>query len=737
MADQRLIVVSNRLPVSVQVKSGKVQAERTIGGLASALSSVTDRPDTAWIGWPGMQTSNANVRVKVEDHLLRHFGLLPVFIPSAQFEKFYTGFSNNCIWPLFHNFPRLAKYVPAEWDAYRAVNELYCQRVLEVAKPGDKIWVHDYQLMLLPALLRERLPGASVGFFLHIPFPSYEIFRELPWRNEVLRGLLGADLIGFHTYDYMRHFLSSLLRLLGLEHDLGQVTHHGRLLRADIFPLGVDSLALSEMAQRPPVVQKAKNLLKKFEGQKTVLSVDRLDFTKGINERLLAYELFLDKHPHWRERVRLVLICVPSRTSVASYRQLKRQVDELVGRINGKFGSPGWTPVWYLYRGFATEELLSFYLSADVAMVTPIRDGMNLVAKEYLASRVDNSGVLILGEAAGAASELGEALVVNPNDLDGMADALLAALTMPAAEQGRRNQPMRDRLLRYDSARWAADFLARLDEVKSAQTRRRRAKLEGKWRDDLVGQFRSSGRRLLLLDYDGTLVPIFRSPEQAVANDELKSLLSKLAADNRNTIVVISGRDHETLEEWVGGLGVWLVAEHGAWRSDAHGSNWQVLDVDANTDWKATIRPVLERYADRTPGSLVEEKTLALVWHYRMADPELGSLRAKELADTLEGFVANTSLHVLRGSKVLEVKQSGVGKGKAAARWLLTTPPPDFVLAAGDDETDEDMFDALPRNGWSVRVGHVIHSQANYYLNNSAEVRELLRELCEASAGSR
>lgn len=724
----RLLVVSNRLPVAVAFEGGSLRARRTIGGLASALTSVAERAEMLWVGWPGMHTDDAAQRSEIGSRLASDFGCLPVFIPHDLFDKFYQGFSNNCLWPLFHYFPRLANYEPDEWQAYRAVNELYCQRVIEVARPGDRIWVHDYQLMLLPNLLRRALPDEAIGFFLHIPFPTYEIFRDLPWREQLLRGVLGADLIGFHTYDYMRHFLSSLLRLLGLEHDLGQIGVGSRLARADTFPLGVDTPHLAELAADPQVLAQTSELAGKFKTQKTILSVDRLDFTKGIPARLLAFERFLDRHPDWLGKVRLVLICVPSRTEVPAYQKLKGQVDELVGRVNGKFGALDWQPVWYLYRGFSTNELAGFYRYSDVAMVTPLRDGMNLIAKEYLACRVDDSGVLILSETAGASGELGEALLVNPNDLDGMADAIEAALTMPGEEQARRNRPMRERLRRYDSARWADDFLSRLDETLSLQTSRRR-RLDDARRAELLAQYQSAQRRLLLLDYDGTLTPIVSLPGQAGPDTELKGLILRLTESPRSTAVVISGRDHRTLEGWLGGLGLTLVAEHGAWLSDRNGKNWRMIEAEGGSDWKAVIRPVLETYVDRTPGSLVEEKSLALVWHYRMADPELGSLRAKELADTLASFVANTALHVLHGSKVLEIKDSGVGKGKAAMRWLNATPPPDFVLAIGDDETDEDMFEALPAEAWTVRVGHALHTRARFYLDGPSEVRDLLQQL--------
>jgi trehalose 6-phosphate synthase/phosphatase len=575
--------------------------------------------------------------------------------------------------------------------------------------------------------VRRRLPGASIGFFLHIPFPSYELFREVPWREHLLRGLLGADLVGFHTYDYMRHFLSALQRGLGLEPDFGCVLPDNRMVRADTFPLGVDAAGLAEMAGPGRRGRAAR------PSQRTILSVDRLDFTKGIPQRLMAFERFLERYAAWRGKVQLTLIAVPSRTRVLAYQQLKRQIDELVGSINGRFSTPEWTPIRYLYRSFVLEQLVQFYRDADVALVTPLRDGMNLVAKEYLASRADNTGVLILSETAGAAAEMGEALIVNSNDLDGTAAAIQTALTMPPGEQVRRNTPMRERLARYGVRRWADDFLARLDDTKRIQQAQERRKLDGDLRANMLQAYHNSARRVLLLDYDGTLVPLAPLPDQAVPDEELLGLLRRLAGVPENKVIIVSGRDHVTLEHWLGGQGAVLVAEHGAWLYDNSRQTWQQVDGASAAGWKPQIRPLLETFVDRTPGAVLEEKSLALAWHYRMADPELGALRAKELADTLASLVANTSLQVLRGSKVLELKDSSVGKQRAAARWLNATPRPDFVLAMGDDETDEDMFQALAPSDWSVRVRHNLHSRARFYLDDTSDARQLLEDM----AGSR
>jgi trehalose 6-phosphate synthase/phosphatase len=729
---RRLIVVSNRLPVRVEDVEGEFQYQQSVGGLTTTIDVLRERLDMIWFGTPGLSVEDERSETEISAKLWEDFKCVPLFIDAKEFNLFYNGFSNGSIWPMFHYFPQYAHYDQSEWQAYHDVNQKFCDEIVRITRPGDLIWVHDYHLMLLPAMLREVLPDAPIGFFLHIPFPSYEIFRALPWREEILEGLLGADLVGFHTFGYARHFISSLMRLLGLEHEFGQVTVGERAVKIDTFPLGVNVDRFSSAIEDEAVQTELKDLRQKTEGQKVVLSVDRLDFTKGILHRLNAYEKFLMEHEEWHERVTLVSLLVPSRTHVPEYQLIKSQVDEMIGRLNGKFSQPGWTPIWYLYRSVPFSELIALYQLADVALVTPLRDGMNLVAKEYVASRPDGTGVLVLSETAGAAAELGEAILVNPHDEEMMVDALIRALSMPVEEQKQRNFVMRARLRRYDTDRWADDFINQLEWAQSLHAGQQPRRLLGDLQEQVLHDFQKAEQSLMLLDYDGTLVSFARTPEGAKPDKELLELLSKLTGSSKNTVVVISGRDSDTLEAWLGGTGVDMVAEHGAKTRLAGDDDWQITEEDYSNEWKARLRPVFEVYVDRTPGALLEEKGAALVWHYRRADPGLGELRAAELIQTLEGFVANTSLHILQGHKVIEVKPSTVSKGKAAQPWLTRKPRNDFVLAIGDDVTDEALFEAVPEDCWSVKVGIPGHSKARYYLSDPFEVRRLLRTLSAA-----
>jgi trehalose 6-phosphate synthase/phosphatase len=503
----------------------------------------------------------------------------------------------------------------------------------------------------------------------------------------------------------------------------------GRPVNVETFPLGIDVDRFAGAAGQPEAQADIVDLRRQTQNRKVILSVDRLDFTKGIPQRLEAYGRFLEDHPDWHNRVTLIAICVPSRVRVPEYQALKRQVDELVGRINGQFAQPGWMPIWYLYRALPFERLIPMYLLADVAMVTPLRDGMNLVAKEYLATRTDETGVLVLSETAGAADELSEALILNPHDEQGMVNALHDALQMPVKEQKARNQPMRTRLRRYNTVRWANDFLARLEVTAQLYLTVQREQLSGELRQKLLQQYRESERRLLLLDYDGTLVSFVRRPTQAVPDADLLAQLQRLATHSKNTVVIISGRDEAILEEWLGDTGVNLVAEHGAKVRLAGQKEWLQTDFSRAEEWKSQLWPLLEVYADRTPGALVEEKPGSLAWHYRGADPEIGSLRAKELINALEGLVANTSLHLLHGNKVVEVKSSNISKGTAVQRWLIQQPGFDFILAIGDDVTDEYLFAVMPDESWTIKVGPVKNTRARFYVSGPVEVRQLLQEL--------
>ncbi|MBN1208687.1 MAG: bifunctional alpha,alpha-trehalose-phosphate synthase (UDP-forming)/trehalose-phosphatase [Myxococcaceae bacterium] len=721
----RLLLVSNRLPVTVKVEKDTASVVRSAGGLATGLRGPHERSGGVWIGWPGdVSRLSGAQRAKVESQLAE-LRCVPLYLSSSEVSRYYEGYSNRVLWPLCHYLPERVPRQDRDWEAYAKVNERFAELVARHYQPGDTIWVHDYQLMLVPGLLRQRLPEACIGYFHHIPFPSSEIFRPLPHREELLRGLLGADVVGFHTPGYVHHFSSTLLRVLGLETDIDQITYEGRAVKLGAFPMGIDAAAFEGLAQEPGVLEEVRVLKERSAGQRLLVGIDRLDYTKGIPRRLLALQRLLEREPALRGRLRLIQVAVPSRTQVEDYATYREKVDELVGRINGLYGSVHNVPIHYLYRSFNERQLAALYRAADVMLVTPIRDGMNLVAKEFCAARPDEEGVLVLSEFAGAASELRDAVIVNPYDVEATADAIEQALEMPAEERRKRMRSLRAQVKSRDVHWWVRHFLETLEAVPAPSQRPGQGSMA-----EVVARLKGAGRRVLLLDYDGTLVGHAPRPELAGPDPELKALLARVAALPDTQVHIVSGRFRETMEEWLGELPVGLHAEHGLWSRAGLGAPWRMLE-GVSSEWKELARPLLEAFTERVLGSFVEEKTMSLAWHYRQVDPGYGAWQARELRLKLCELLAQSPLEVLPGAKVVEVRPRGVHKGLVVAKALEGQPPGVLVAAMGDDRTDEDLFAALPEGSLSVHVGGKL-SRATHRLNGPGEVRKVLSVLLEA-----
>ncbi|HSG32643.1 MAG TPA: bifunctional alpha,alpha-trehalose-phosphate synthase (UDP-forming)/trehalose-phosphatase, partial [Thermodesulfobacteriota bacterium] len=583
----KIIFVSNRLPVTIKRdQNNELEAIASGGGLVTALSTFEKMSEKVWIGWPGVldkRNKSENDEIK---ELLKQYDYRPVSLNSKQIKEYYEGFCNETIWPLFHYFVQYAIYEKTFWDTYRSVNQKFCDAVLKEARHDSIIWIHDYHLLLLPNMIRQKLPDARIGFFLHIPFPSSEIFRLIPWCREIIDGLLGSDVIGFHTFDYVRHFAESVRRIVGIEHTLGQFTLGSRAVRVDTFPMGIDYNKFSKSPSEPVVKEKISKLKKEIGGDyKVILSIDRLDYTKGIPNRLQAIEHFLDNNPGYKQKVIFIVVAVPSRTEVEHYKKLKENVEYLTGKINGKHGSIGWTPIWYLYRSFEFDDLIALYSIADILYITPIRDGMNLVAKEYVATKNDGNGVLILGEMAGTAKELGEAIIINPNDIEKTSNALKKALEMHINDKTARMKSMQKRLKRYDIKKWTNDFMDRLSQIKDVQKQIESKVLAGNGKNSLINDYKKASKRLLLLDYDGTLMPFNENPANVSPDKEVIQILSNLKNDKRNTVVIVSGRDRGTLQSWLGNLTHGMVAEHGVWIKNGSWSTIEKLD----NSWKDEI----------------------------------------------------------------------------------------------------------------------------------------------------
>ena len=733
----RLIVISNRLPLTLTEKNGKYEYKQSVGGLATGIMSYLDKlrenssekVEYVWLGWPGLSPKTESKKKELKKTLLEDYNCFPVFFPEKAKDKFYNGFCNKTIWPLFHYFTMLTVYDDEFWNQYKLVNEEFKKAVMEIIQEGDIIWVHDYHLMLLPELIRKSTSlETKIGYFLHIPFPAYELFRLLPreWAKEILNGLLGSDIIGFHTHDYTKYFMTSVLRILGYEHNMGKILLNDRVVLAETYPMGIDFKKFSETAKSEDVEKEIQNYRLKFKTNKLILSIDRLDYTKGLINRLKGYESFLKDNPNWIGKVNLLLIVVPSREGVEHYQSMKKQIDELVGKINGHYGTLEWQPIIYQYRSFVLNQLVALYSMSDAMLVTPLRDGMNLVAKEYIASKVDKKGVLILSEMAGAASELGESVQVNPNDISSIALAIQQSLEMPVEEQVKRNTIMQKRLKRYNITKWATDFIDSIEEVKKEQKGLLASHLSNDIENQIIQDFHSSNKKALFFDYDGTLVPLASTPEKAVPGHDLLKLLEEISNIPGTDIFIISGRDKEFLEKWFGSLReLNFVAEHGIWKKEKQ-YNWELMN-NISVDWMSTILPILELYSDRVPGSFVEEKEYSLAWHFRKADVESGPVYAQNLIDSLQNLTARMELQILRGNKVIEIKNSALNKG-TALNYYLRKNDYDFVLVIGDDVTDDDMFKVQYEPSYSVKVG-LKSTHARYSVYDYRDVRNILEKL--------
>ncbi len=726
---QKLVVVSNRLPISVSKdEKGKLQFSSSSGGLATAMSSLDiDKESFLWIGWPGIASEELTTddRKQIEATLEEH-NFIPVYLNQKQVDNFYSGYANDTIWPLFHYFQSYANNNPKYWKAYQDVNEAYASAVITNIDVNSYVWVHDYHLMLLPQKLRILLPRLAIGFFLHIPFPSYEIIRQLPNRREILEGLMGSDLVGFHIYDYVRHFLSSCKRILSSEVKGSSIDNYGRNTTADSFPIGIDYKKFDEAANSRTVSKRAREINKIYKNQKIILSVDRLDYSKGILERLEAFELFLKEHPHQHGKVSLVVVAVPSRTDVETYQHLRDQIEQAIGRINGQYADVKWTPISYQFKNLPFDELVALYSASDIALVTPIRDGMNLVAKEFVACRTDNDGVLILSEMAGAVDELHEAIKVNPNDTRSIVKAIEDGLNMPEKQQKARIKLMKQRISEYTIQRWAEDFIEQLRAIKQTQATQYRKIMTKKDELKLYENYTQSKKRLILLDYDGTLRDFVSTQKiyDPEPSKDLRDILKKISSDPKNTVYIISGRPAETLEKWFGSYKVNLAGEHGA--ALKVDGKWQTKEH--NFDGKRQeILNLLTKYTLRTPGAYVEDKKSSIVWHYRTVPEQLAFVRKEGLINELSRILLDTSLDICQGSKIIEIKPKTVGKDILVASTIKKLKP-SLILAIGDDYTDEDMFKVIGKHNYTIKVGRD-QTAANYRIRSVSHVHELLKKL--------
>ncbi|MCO5549425.1 hypothetical protein L7F22_002896 [Adiantum nelumboides] len=716
---QRLLVVANRLPVSATRIGDTWSLELSAGGLVSALLGVRQF-ETRWIGWAGVNVADEVGQVALKN-ALEEKRCVPVFLDEETVHQYYNGYCNNVLWPLFHYLglpqeDRLSatRSLEDQFEAYKRANSKFAEVVQSIYKEGDVIWCHDYHLMFLPKCLKDYNSNMKVGWFLHTPFPSSEIYRMLPSRSELLKAVLCADLIGFHTYDYARHFVSACTRILGLEGTRSGVEDHplGKLTRVAAFPIGIDPERFSEALSRADVKGYVKELQQKFAGRKVMLGVDRLDTIKGIPQKLLAFEKFLDENVEWRDKVLLVQIAVPTRTDVHDYQRLTSQVHEIVGRINGRFGTLTTVPIHHLDRSLDFHRLCALYAVTDVAIVTSLRDGMNLVSYEFVACQNIKKGVLILSELAGAAQSLGAgAILVNPWNISDVAVAIKDALDMSETEREECHRHNFEHVTTHTAQVWADTFVSELnDTILEAELRTRRIPPQLPV-EEAVAKYQEARNRLLILGFNATMTtqvdgPGRRGPEQIREmklrlHPHLQEVFGVLCKDLKTTIVILSGSERSVLDEAFGSFDLWLAAENGMFLRHTRGDWKTTMPEHLNMDWMDSVQPVFDYFRERTPRSYVEVRETSLLWNYKNADVEFGRVQARDMLQHLwTGPISNAAVDVVQGGRSVEVRPVGVSKGAAIDRILgeivhrkRITTPIDYVLCAGHFlSKDEDIY---------------------------------------------
>jgi trehalose 6-phosphate synthase/phosphatase len=678
---------------------------------------------------------------------------VPLFPDPELVEGHYDGFCKSSLWPLFHymlwDVATDGRKEKTTWKAYVTLNEEYATTATSLVQTFSEVptlvWIHDYHLLMAPAILRSLLPETPIGVFLHTPFPSSEIFRCLPVRAELLEGVLkGADLIGFQTYSYARHFVSCCTRVLGLESTPTGIEFHGHHVEIGIFPIGIDTQKALQKCNNEVVRKRATALKKMYLGKRLIVGRDKLDQIKGVHQKLLAFEKFLGMYPEWHGKVVLIQVTSPPGASgadisdietallepgetVSKYNlplgipqhcgKLDSKVSELVSRINGTFGFIEWTPVHHIHRAIAQDEFYSLLKAADAILVTAVRDGMNTTAHEAIvcqACPIDEAvpAPLILSEFTGSAGSMSAAILVNPWDFCGVADAIQLGLTMPADERVSRHAQLLKHVARYNSIRWARSFVRALlatgenSESSLSATSEHKHLTPRLQATECTEAYQKASRRLILLDFDGTLSNIAKTPAAAAPTPAVLDTLRALCQDPINRVYVVSGRDQATLEAWLGEIpGLGLSAEHGCFMKEPHSNLWadltEELDLRGGA-WKADVVDIFAYFTERTQGSFIEHKRSSVTWHYRLADPAFGAWQARECQNHLENAVLSKHpLEVLVGKKNIEVRPRAINKGETVHRLLEACAQrngePEFILCAGDDRTDEDSFRALIR----------------------------------------
>ncbi len=716
---ERWIIVSNRLPYQYDINTQSLTLSS--GGLVTAITGMHSQATQLWVGAVLTPELEKWQQKRVVDSAA--FSYEPVPVTVEDYDSYYNGFCNDVLWPLFHYQSERVQFRHQDWEMYQKVNRDFAEHIHRIAKPGDLIWIHDFQLCLVPQYLKELNPNLVIGWFLHIPFPSSELYLELPVREEILNGILSADLVGFQDYAYVHHFCSSVQRCFGIETSLFSIQYKERQVNLGVFPVSIDYHHFHKAAQKPEVTK----LAAEYHGVGFLfLGVDRLDYTKGVDLKLRAFECFLKDYPEYHGKVSMVQVAIPTRQDVDEYVKLRLDIEHLVSEVNGQYATPSWTPILYLFHSVTFDELMSLYRAADGLVVTSKRDGMNLVALEYVAAQsLDNPGVVLISEFAGAHSLLSGAVSINPRDIEGTAKKMLTSMQLPVTERYSACQKMQAYLSQYTATDWGELFIEKLKQVAMQEQQRSITILHHPqdFLNNYIKQYPNE-KILLLLDYDGTLVQICQRPEDAILSAQMKQALKEVSEKPCIEIVIISGRDQDFLTEQLSGLDVYIAAEHGALFFDRE--KWYNLAVSDQNEWYRSTQQIMEHYAQLVPESFIEHKKFCISWHYRKSPPEFARQQALKLYEELENGLSRLPARLINGKKVIEVCAMEANKGVFTHWFLERNPEFKYGIAIGDDRTDEDIFVELRNTSYAtVRVGPG-QTAAKYRLPTQASINLLV-----------
>lgn len=722
--DFKIVIVSNRLPVTVIKKEGKFCLDQSNGGLATALKTVYENKNSIWIGWPGIITDDESEKNEINE-LLKPLRLIPVFLSFEEWEGFYNGFSNNLLWPIFHYHPSYSNFDIQNWFLYKEVNKKYAEIVSTHVNDKDLVWLHDYQLMLVPQYLNH----SYISYFHHIHFPPKEIFDIIPWRIEILNGLLQCKHLVFQTQNDASNFIGTCNSYHKYLFDKDTLLENNLEYKVSYHPISIDANYFKDLLQTRQGIINHKKLSDIYKNKKVILSVDRLDYCKGLIERLKAINSLLEEYPKYIENLIFVMIVVPSRINVEHYENHKLLVDQWVGKINSKFSTENWRPIQYFYQQFTPEQLVGYYGRADICLITSLRDGLNLVSKEYIACRHSDDGTLILSEMAGAAKELQYAIKVHPYDIVQIKEAILYALDISQEEAKIRMKDLKQRVFSYTINEWLFNIFEEVKVLYPSLNLNTQKSINLQLLQLIKLKFMHSKRRLFFLDYDGCLRQLDKNPNKAVPNEEILNLLSRLSELPQTDIYVVSGRMYQELDEWFAHLPIHLIGEHGnAFKS--YNKPWvfnQLIDINA----REKLNQILNTYTHILKNSYVELKQCGFCFHFGNCSIETQKIYVDEFYEKIIDVIDELELPLscIISNQAIEVIPIEVNKGNGLKKWV-TFSSEDFILSAGDEDTDEDMFKVLPKTSFTFKIGKS-NSVARYRMNKIEKFIHFLNQIVD------